>query len=164
VTRSCQGVRTFSCAFIKHPLCYTNTAIKYQKIASYPEENPSLVREIVTSKNAKSHAISAFKMAMMILTKTCFKYIQLVNWGKSFKNFHQVFIPLLNELWQTDTISPAHEHFVSYLIKQKLLVNSEKLQQLERTKKIRFCFVSSYEWNSRIGIDVFALWNCIERL
>jgi hypothetical protein len=54
-----------------------------------------------------------------------------------------IFIPLLNELgllWQTDTISPAHEHFVSYLIKQKLLVNSEKLQQLERTKKGKFLF------------------------
>jgi hypothetical protein len=47
-------------------------AIKYQKIASYPEENPSLVREIVTSKNAKSHAISAFKMAMMNFDQDCF--------------------------------------------------------------------------------------------
>jgi hypothetical protein len=42
---------------------------------------------------------------------------------KSFKEiFNQVFIPLLEELgllWQTDTITPAHEHFISYLIKQK---------------------------------------------
>jgi hypothetical protein len=39
-------------------------AYKISKIASYPEENPLLVREIVTSKNAKSHA-KCFKMAMM---------------------------------------------------------------------------------------------------
>jgi methanogenic corrinoid protein MtbC1 len=37
-------------------------------------------------------------------------------------------------LWQTDTITPAHEHFMSYLIKQKLLTNTEKLQMLKRTK------------------------------
>ena len=37
-------------------------------------------------------------------------------------------------LWQTDTISPAHEHFITYLIKQKLLINTEKLQLLEPTK------------------------------
>jgi DNA-binding transcriptional MerR regulator len=37
---------------------------KYQKIAPILKKIPSLVREIVTSKN-KSHAISAFKMAMM---------------------------------------------------------------------------------------------------
>tara|TARA_R110002124_G_scaffold45664_3_gene137797 strand:+ start:424 stop:1338 length:915 start_codon:yes stop_codon:yes gene_type:complete len=114
---------------------------KISKIASYPEEKiPALVREIVSSKNAKSHAISAFKMAMMNFDQELF--LNTYNWlieEKSFKEiFHQVFIPLLNELgllWQTDTISPAHEHFVSYLIKQKLLVNSEKLQELEPTKK-----------------------------
>jgi hypothetical protein len=40
-------------------------------------------------------------------------------------------------LWQTDTISPAHEHFLSYLIKQKLLINTEKLQLIEPTKTDR---------------------------
>jgi hypothetical protein len=52
--------------------------------------------------------------------------------------FTETFIPLLNELgflWQTDTISPAHEHFISGLIKQKILVNIEKLQHLSPTKK-----------------------------
>jgi DNA-binding transcriptional MerR regulator len=125
---------------------------KISKIASYPEDKiPSLVREIVTSKNAKSHAISAFKMAMMNFDQDLF--LNTYNWlieEKSFKEiFHQVFIPLLNELgllWQTDTISPAHEHFVSHLIKQKLVVNSEKLQQLERTKKDKV-FVLSLPMN-----------------
>jgi methanogenic corrinoid protein MtbC1 len=37
-------------------------------------------------------------------------------------------------LWQSDTITPAHEHFISYLIKQKLLINTEKLQILKQTK------------------------------
>ncbi|MEP1018815.1 cobalamin B12-binding domain-containing protein, partial [Maribacter dokdonensis] len=51
--------------------------------------------------------------------------------------FKETFVPLLNELgllWQTDTISPAHEHFMSSLIKQKILLNIEKLQHLEPTK------------------------------
>jgi MerR family transcriptional regulator, light-induced transcriptional regulator len=37
-------------------------------------------------------------------------------------------------LWQSDTISPAHEHFISYLIKQKLLINTEKVQIVEPTR------------------------------
>ena len=41
----------------------------------------------------------------------------------------------LGLLWQSNTISPAHEHFISYLIKQKLLINTEKVQILEPTKK-----------------------------
>jgi hypothetical protein len=31
-------------------------------------------------------------------------------------------------LWQTDTITEAHEHFLTTLIRQKILVNTEKAQ------------------------------------
>lgn len=113
---------------------------KISKIATYPQDKiPSLVREIISSKTAKSHAISEFKMAMMNFDQELF--FNTYNWliaEKSFKEiFHQVFIPLMNELgllWQSDTITPAHEHFISYLIKQKLLINTEKLQVLKPTK------------------------------
>ena len=113
---------------------------KISKIATYPQDKiPSLVREIISNKTAKSHAISAFKMAMMNFDQELF--FNTYNWliaEKSFKEvFHEVLIPLMNELgllWQSDTITPAHEHFVSYLIKQKLLVNTEKLQVLKQTK------------------------------
>ncbi|TRX39273.1 MerR family transcriptional regulator [Flavobacterium restrictum] len=112
---------------------------KISKIATYSEEKiPSLVKEIITNKNAKNHAISAFKMAMMNFDQELF--FNTYNWliaEKSFKEvFHQVFIPLMNELgllWQTDTITPAHEHFMSYLIKQKLVLNTEQLQILPPT-------------------------------
>lgn len=113
---------------------------KISKIATYPQEKiPSLVREIISTKNAKNHAVSAFKMAMMNFDQELF--FNTYNWliaEKSFKEiFFQVFIPLMDELgllWQSDTITPAHEHFISYLIKQKLLVNTEKLQVLKQTK------------------------------
>ncbi|MEZ7499907.1 MerR family transcriptional regulator [Flavobacterium sp. Arc3] len=113
---------------------------KISKISAYPEEQiPLMVKEIVSSKSAKNHAITAFKMAMMNFDQELF--LNTYNWlneEKSFKEiFHQVFIPLLEELgllWQTDTITPAHEHFISYLIKQKVLVNTEKLQAEKRTK------------------------------
>lgn len=113
---------------------------KISKIATYPQDKiPSLVREIISSKTAKSHAISELKMAMMNFDQELF--FNTYNWliaEKSFKEiFHQVFIPLMNELgllWQSDTITPAHEHFISYLIKQKLLINTEKLQVLKQTK------------------------------
>jgi DNA-binding transcriptional MerR regulator len=125
---------------------------KISKIAAYSEDEiPQLVRDIVSTKNAKNHAISAFKMAMMNFDQELF--FNTYDWliaEKSFKEvFHQVFVPLMNELgllWQTDTISPAHEHFVSYLIKQKLVVNIEKLQAKKpvRTDKV---FVLSLPMN-----------------
>ena len=125
---------------------------KISKIATYPQEKiPSLVREIISSKTAKSHAISEFKMAMMNFDQELF--FNTYNWliaEKSFKEvFYQVFIPLLDELgllWQSDTITPAHEHFISYLIKQKVLVNTEKLQVLKPTKTDKI-FVLSLPMN-----------------
>ena len=77
-------------------------------------------------------------MAMINFDQTQFfkTYDKLLS-EKSFREvFFEVFIPLMNEiglLWQTDTITPAHEHFISYLIKQKLLINTEK-QQLKDPK------------------------------
>ena len=125
---------------------------KISKIATYPQDKiPSLVREIISNKTAKSHAISEFKMAMMNFDQELF--FNTYNWlitEKSFKEiFLQVFIPLMNELgllWQSDTITPAHEHFISYLIKQKLLINTEKLQVLKQTKKDKV-FVLSLPMN-----------------
>jgi methanogenic corrinoid protein MtbC1 len=113
---------------------------KISRIASYPQEQiPIMVREIISEKSVKNHAISAFKMAMMNFDQELFftTYARLLS-EKSFKEvFHEVFIPLMTEmglLWQSETISPAHEHFISYLIKQKLLINTEKLQVIKPTK------------------------------
>lgn len=57
---------------------------------------------------------------------------------KSFQEiFYDVFLPLMNEmgmLWQTDTITPSHEHFITFLIKQKLLIQTEQLQIRKPTK------------------------------
>ena len=117
-----------------------NYGYKISKISklSQPEIN-KLVNDIISEKSAKNHAISTFKMAMMNFDQALFfnTYNKLLS-EKSFREvFYTVFIPLMQEigfLWQTQTISPAHEHFISYLIKQKLLINTEKVQILEPTK------------------------------
>ena len=117
-----------------------NYGYKISKIATYePEEIPNLVRKIVTDKTAKHHALSEFKIAMMHFDQELF--FKTYNWlmaEKSFREiFYEVLVPLMHELgmlWQTDTISPAHEHFITFLIKQKLLIQTEQLQVLKPTK------------------------------
>jgi DNA-binding transcriptional MerR regulator len=120
-----------------------NHGYKISKISKLtPDKISILVREIVNEKSVKHHAINAFKMAMMNFDQTLFvnTYNNLLS-EKSFREiFYDIFIPLMNEiglLWQSETISPAHEHFISYLVKQKLLVNTEKIQLLEPTKENR---------------------------
>lgn len=112
---------------------------KISKISKFPPEKiPQLVQDIISEKSAKNHAINAFKVAMMNFDQSLFlnTYNNLLD-EKSFSIvFNEVFIPLLSEigiLWQTGTITPAHEHFISYLIRQKLLSNIETLQLQEPT-------------------------------
>lgn len=130
-----------------------NYGYKISKISSLSnEEFNKLVNDIISEKSAKNHAISTFKVAMMNFDQTLFfnTYNKLLS-EKSFKEvFYSVFIPLMQELgylWQTDTISPAHEHFITYLIKQKLLINTEKVQTLTPTKedKVFVLFLPSNE-------------------
>lgn len=114
---------------------------KISNISRLPEESISqLVNEIASEKNFKNHAISSFKIAMMNFDQALFlnTYDKLLS-EKPFQSvFIDILIPFLIEtgfLWQTSTISIAHEHFISYLIKQKLLINTEKLQYNPPTKK-----------------------------
>lgn len=111
-----------------------NHGYKISNISKLSKERiPELVNEIITDKTFKNQAISSFKMAMINFDQTLFMttYNRLLS-EKSFRDvFYEVFLPLINEiglLWQTNTISPAHEHFVSYLIKQKILSETEKIQ------------------------------------
>ena len=120
-----------------------NYGYKISKIAQLtPEEIPLKVNEIISEKSSKIHAIKSFKMAMMNFNHTLFftTYNELLK-DKTFREvFYEVFIPFLEEigyLWQTDTISPAHEHFISYLIKQKVLSETEKVQSIPSTKNDR---------------------------
>ncbi|WP_027078749.1 MerR family transcriptional regulator [Maribacter antarcticus] len=141
--RTDTNIRTYTLASLQKLLNITllyHSGHKISKIAKIPEGDISLVvREIVAKSSFKNHAMNAFKLAMMNFDQNIFfsTYNSLIN-EKSFREvFKETFIPLLNELgllWQTDTISPAHEHFITGLIKQKILVNTEKLQHLKPTK------------------------------
>lgn len=132
---------------------------KISKIATYPEEKiPQLVREIISKKNSQNYAITSFKMAMMNFDQELF--FTTFDWLISEKTFSEVFrdhfLPLLKEmglLWQSETISPANEHFISHLIKQKILIYTESLQILKPAKTDRV-FVLSLPLNEihQIGL------------
>ncbi|AKA35921.1 MerR family transcriptional regulator [Flagellimonas lutaonensis] len=141
--RTSTNIRTYSLASLQKLLNITllyNNGFKISKIAKIPEEQiPEKVHEIIANTSENSHAINALKLAMVNFDQNLFyeTYNSLLA-EKSFKTvFYEVFIPLLTELgllWQTDTISPAHEHFITNLIKQKIYVHTEKLQTKPPTR------------------------------
>ena len=123
--RTTTNIRTYSLKSLQKLLNVTllyNNGFKISKISKIPEsEIPVIVREIVAKNSHKSHAINAFKLAMINFDQSLFltTYNSLSRELTFREIFNQIFIPLLNELgllWQTDTISPSHEHFITCLL------------------------------------------------
>ncbi|MCW4467526.1 MerR family transcriptional regulator [Flavobacterium sp. MFBS3-15] len=106
---------------------------KISMLARVPEDDiPKMVKEILSNKSLAGHVVNNFKLAMMNFDKQLFMttYNSLADKKTFGEIFYECFIPLLEEigsLWQTDTITPAHEHFISYLIRQKLALETAKL-------------------------------------
>jgi len=117
-------------------LLYEN-GLKISKIAQLKnKEIPLKVREIIDEKSIKNNMMNAFKLSMINFDQSLFynTYNKLVV-DLSFREiFKEYFIPLLQELgylWQSNTISTTHEHFITNLVKQKVYTNTEKVHRSE---------------------------------
>ena len=117
-------------------LLYEN-GLKISKIAQLKNaEIPLKVREIIDEKSIKNNMMNALKLSMINFDQSLFynTYNKLVV-DLSFREiFKEYFIPLLQELgylWQSNTISTTHEHFITNLVKQKVYTNTEKVHRSE---------------------------------
>jgi len=142
--RTSTNIRTYSLSSLQKLLNITllyNNGYKISKIAAIPEgEIPEVVKEVIANRDNENHAVNTLKIAMINFDQALFQktYSQLIKKHSFGTIFWDVFIPFLNELglmWQTDTISPAHEHFIANQIKQKIYSGSEKLQAIAPVKK-----------------------------
>jgi DNA-binding transcriptional MerR regulator len=126
--------------------------IKISKIAAMSEEMiTTKSRELAFSIATNDEAINSFKVSMFQFDKILFNntYNKLLH-KKTFREiFKDIFIPFLEHiglLWQTETLLPAHEHFISNLIAQKIQINTEKLQySITNTNKTYVLFLPENE-------------------
>jgi DNA-binding transcriptional MerR regulator len=112
-------------------LLYEN-GFKISKIAKLQEEEiPGRVLEILGAIGTWTHVIDEFKLAMIKFDQAIFdKSYAILIAELSFRRiFIDIFMPLLEQigtLWQANSINPAHEHFISSLIHQKLVAQIER--------------------------------------
>ena len=107
---------------------------KISRVAEYSElELNKLVKQVYSEKTNAVFSINVLKVSMLNFDAVLFNetHNELAK-TKSFSQiFLQVYIPFLREigmLWQTLAIKPIHEHFISYLIYQKLIENISLIQ------------------------------------
>ena len=129
-----------------------NNDFKISKIAKMTEEEFVLQsRELAFTTSINDEAINSLKLAMFQFDKVLFNntYNKLLQKNTFREIFKEVFIPLLNHiglLWQTDTLKPSNEHFISNLISQKILIKTEELQyDISNTTKTYVLFLPENE-------------------
>jgi len=115
------------------------------------ELREEVVLEITNSSNSLGYE-NAILMSMLNFDQFQFETIyNKLTAEFSFRDiFNNLFIPLLNKIglqWQSDCITPAHEHFISNLVYQKLHVNIEKVSQsgIVKTDKVFVLFLPANE-------------------
>ena len=137
-TRTDTNIRRYSLASLQKLLNITllyNNGFKISRIASLEKDEISImVREIALKSNSEQVAINAFKLSMVNFDSSLFDvtYEEILLQNDFEFVFINVFMPLMSELgilWQTNAISPSHEHFITNLIKQKVHIQTEFLQK-----------------------------------
>ena len=114
-----------------------NNNYKISKISEMNDELINLTaRELAFNTSINDDAINSLKLSMFKFDKVSFNttYNKLLD-KKNFREiFNEVFIPFLEHLgllWQTETILPVHEHFISNLITQKIQINTDELKHTQ---------------------------------
>jgi DNA-binding transcriptional MerR regulator len=111
--------------------------LKISKVSSLSDEKmrEEVILQITNSESSEGYE-NAVLMAMLNFDQSQFESIyNKLTAEFSFREiFNNLFIPLLYKIglqWQSDTITPAHEHFITNLITQKLYLNIERVNQTE---------------------------------
>ncbi len=108
--------------------------MKVSKIAKLSDDDiSSQVKELSIVDDSSQHFMHSFKLAMLTFDQELFDatYNTMLKTFSFREIFQGIFMQLLQDigvLWVTNTITPAHEHFISTLIQQKLQINIEKVQ------------------------------------
>lgn len=144
-------------------VCYLkNEGLKISSIANLPNtEIEERVRDNAQLKGLPNQELQQLKLAMVNFNEVLFHevYETALEQRGFTALFYEVFIPFLVELgnlWHSNTINIAHEHFISNLIKQKILLQTEKfgLNHRKKSDQVHVLFLPENEMHD-LGLLFF---------
>lgn len=135
-----------------------NNNYKISKIAKMSDEDITLnARELAYELSNGCEAANLFMISMFQFDKVLFHktYNDLLS-KKSFREiFKDIFIPFLQQigmLWHTETLLPAHEHFICNLIIQKTQASIEKLELTSSDTETTYVLFLPENENHELGL------------
>lgn len=150
------NIRNYSIDSLKKLLnisLLNSDGIKISKIANYDDITfEEVLKQVISKKVNKNHFTNKLKIAMLnfdvILFEEAYSQIEKVlSFSDIFKNYLIPFLYDVGLLWQSGSINPTHEHFISNLIKQKILISTYHLQikKVEKHDKLFILFLPENE-------------------
>ena len=141
--RTDTNIRFYSLESLKKLLniaLLNSEGVKISKLANLEGQSfDKLLNDTVLNKVNKNQFVNKLKIAMLnfdyiLFEKAYSEIAKELSFSEIFTNY---FIPFLGDiglLWQSGSIDPSHEHFVSNIIRQKILLESYHLQVEEVIK------------------------------
>mgnify|MGYP005678993661 CR=1 FL=1 len=118
-----------------------NSGYKISKLGNLTNNQiKDYVKSLVVKKATKDYFLDELKLSMLTFDQFKFEttYNKLLSEMSFSEMFLEIFIPLLDYIglqWLSDSITPSHEHFITSLIMQKLLINIERVNITRPEKK-----------------------------
>jgi MerR family transcriptional regulator, light-induced transcriptional regulator len=145
--RTATNIRLYNNEHLKKLLNISLLVKKGYKISELAALNDqqlvSLVNSTIAGEENWQRSIDSFKVAMIDFNTHLFNdtYSRLLSEMSFYDMFVRVMIPFLEQigqLWQTNSITIAHEHFISNLLRQKLFFNIDKLPRINHSDVKRY--------------------------
>ncbi len=117
---------------------------KISKLAKMqPEEIAARVAEIAETNSSPNAQVDALTLAMIDLDEPAFDRIFSTysfenGFEKTILELIYPFLDKLNVLWLTQSVSPAHEKFITNLIRRKIIVAIDKEETVPKNEGAKF--------------------------
>lgn len=130
--------------------------VKISKIAEMSaDELYSKVRELknepISDGSTELLVLALVELDEQLFHRTFDELIEKFGMVETFSDYIIPFLDRIGIMWQVGTINPAQEHFISILIRQKLIVATDKLRSLADSKETVMLFLPEHEWHE-IGL------------
>jgi DNA-binding transcriptional MerR regulator len=117
---------------------------KISELADYSEEELVIrINSLLSKKADFEHEFNQWKLAMinfdtLLFEDTYHRLLKTMTFDDLFLGVILPFLERIGTLWQTNSITVAHEHFISSLIRQKLFFQIENLPLNRKESEVRY--------------------------
>lgn len=154
--RSATNIRSYSDKDLKliiNIAMLKNHGYKISKIADMPASKIDDEVNTITAQNSNYDTqISKLIIAMVQMDEAYFEQILAdailkLGFESTILNLIYPFLSRIGVMWLTGSINPAQEHFVSNLIRQKIIVAIDSLKRIDNTSKKIVLFLPEGEYH-----------------